>query len=66
VNDGTFRIDATISIAEVADLLGLRDLPHGDYLTLAGFVRSQLQHVAQADAASRRHLPIAGKFSTFG
>jgi len=49
-DDGTFRIDATIPIAEVADLLGLHDLPHGDYLTLAGFVLSQLQHVAQADA----------------
>jgi len=49
-DDGTFQIDATTPIAEVADLLGLHDLPHGDYLTLAGFVLSQLQHVAHADA----------------
>ena len=49
-DDGAFLIDATIPISEVADLLGLDGLPHGDYLTLAGFVLSQLQHVAQADA----------------
>ena len=49
-DDGAFLIDATIPISEVADLLGLHGLPHGDYLTLAGFVLSQLEHVAQADA----------------
>ena len=49
-DDGAFLIDGTIPISEVADLLGLRGLPHGDYLTLAGFVLAQLQHVAQADA----------------
>lgn len=49
-NDGAFLIDGTIPISEVADLLGLDGLPHGDYLTLAGFLLSQLQHVAQADA----------------
>ncbi|MGO9606440.1 MAG: hemolysin family protein [Candidatus Binataceae bacterium] len=49
-DDGAFLIDATIPISEVAELLGLDDLPQGDYLTLAGFVLSQLQHVAQADA----------------
>jgi len=49
-NDGAFLIDGTIPISEVEDLLDLHGLPHGDYLTLAGFVLSQLQHVAQADA----------------
>ena len=49
-DDGAFLIDATIPISEVADLLGLDSLPHGDYLTLAGFVLSQLEHVAQVDA----------------
>ncbi len=49
-DDGAFLIDATIPISDVADLLGLDSLPHGDYLTLAGFVLSQLEHVAQADA----------------
>jgi len=49
-DDGAFLMDATIPISEVADLLGLDSFPHGDYLTLAGFVLSQLEHVAQADA----------------
>ena len=49
-DDGAFLIDATLPISEVADLLGLHSLPHGDYLTLAGFVLSQVEHVAQADA----------------
>jgi len=49
-DDGSFLIDATIPISEVADLLELRSMPHGDYLTLAGFVLSQLEHVAHADA----------------
>ncbi len=49
-DDGAFLIDATIPISEVADLVGLHSMPHGDYLTLAGFVLSQLEHVAQADA----------------
>jgi len=49
-DDGAFLMDATISISEVAYLLGLDSIPHGDYLTLAGFALSQLEHVAQADA----------------
>jgi len=49
-DDGAFLINGTIPISEVADLLELHGLPHGDYLTLAGFVLLQLQHVAQADA----------------
>jgi putative hemolysin len=49
-DDGAFLIDATIPISEAADLLGLDSLPDGDYLTLAGFVLSQLEHVAQVDA----------------
>ncbi len=49
-DDGVFLIDATMPISEVADLLELHSMPHGDYLTLAGFVLSQLEHVAHADA----------------
>ncbi len=50
LDDGAFIIDATMPISEVADLLGLLSLPDGDYLTLAGFALSQLEHVAQPDA----------------
>ncbi len=49
-DDGVFLIDATMPISEVADLLELHSMLHGDYLTLAGFVLSQLEHVAHADA----------------
>ena len=47
-DDGSLLIDATMPIAEVAELLGLRDLSRGDFLTLAGFVLFRLDHVPQA------------------
>ena len=46
-DDGSFLIDATMPIAEVAELLGIRDWSRGDFLTLAGFVLSRLDHVPQ-------------------
>jgi len=46
--DGSFLIDATMPIAEVSELLGLRDLSRGDALTLAGFVLARLDHVPKA------------------
>ncbi len=46
-DDGSFLIDATMPIAEAAELLGLRDLSRGDFLTLAGFVLFRLDHVPQ-------------------
>jgi putative hemolysin len=32
-------------IADVMELLGLRDRPQGDFVTLAGFVLHQLHHI---------------------
>jgi len=46
-DDGSLLIDATMPITEVADLLGIRDLSRGDFLTLAGFVLFRLDHVPQ-------------------
>ena len=46
-DDGSLLIDATMPIGEVAELLGIRDLSSGDFLTLAGFVLFQLDHVPQ-------------------
>lgn len=46
--DGVLIIDATIPIAEAAECLGLPELSRGDFLTLAGFVLFQLDHVPKA------------------
>jgi putative hemolysin len=46
-DDGSLLIDATMPIAEVAELLAIRDLSRGDFLTLAGFVLFHLDHVPQ-------------------
>jgi putative hemolysin len=46
-DDGSLLIDATMPIGEVAELLGIRDLSSGDFLTLAGFVLFRLDHVPQ-------------------
>jgi magnesium and cobalt exporter, CNNM family len=48
LDDGALLIDATMPIAEVAELLGIPDLARGDFLTLAGFVLIRLDHVPQA------------------
>jgi len=47
-DDGSLLIDATMPIAEVAELVGIRDLSRGDFQTLAGFVLFRLDHVPQA------------------
>jgi putative hemolysin len=46
-DDGTLLIDAAMPISEVAELLGIRELARGDFLTLAGFVLFRLDHVPQ-------------------
>ena len=43
--DGSWLLDGRLSIKEFADLLGISDLPEGDYQTLAGFVIDQIGRV---------------------
>ncbi len=43
--DGSLLIDATASIADVADLLGLSEGPQQEFVTVAGLVLSNLDHV---------------------
>jgi putative hemolysin len=45
--DGSFTIDATMPIDEVAKLLQAKSLPPGDFVTLGGFVLSQLSYMPQ-------------------
>lgn len=42
IDDMTFTVDGTIDIDEINELIG-KDLPEGDYETLAGFIIDQLQ-----------------------
>ena len=42
IDDNTFTVDGTIDIEEIEELLG-KNLPEGDYETLAGFIIDQLQ-----------------------
>ncbi|MGA2398855.1 MAG: hemolysin family protein [Steroidobacteraceae bacterium] len=44
-DDGSLMIDATQSMADVKNLLKFEELPPGDFLTLAGFVLSRLEHM---------------------
>jgi putative hemolysin len=46
-DDGALLIDATMPLAEVAELLGIPELSRGEFLTLAGFVLFRLDHVPQ-------------------
>jgi putative hemolysin len=46
VAEGTYRLDAGMSIDDANQQLGL-DLPEGDYETVAGFVLERLGHVPQ-------------------
>ena len=46
--DGSLLIDATMPIAEVAELLGIGDLSRGEFLTLAGFMLFRLDRVPKA------------------
>jgi putative hemolysin len=43
--DGSWLVDGRLSIKEFEDLLGIEELPEGDYQTLAGFVITQLGRV---------------------
>jgi len=45
--DGSLLIDATTSISDVADLLGVSDSQQTDFVTVAGFILSNLDHVPQ-------------------
>ncbi len=46
--DGALLIEGSMPITDFAELLGLRDRPKGDFVTLAGFALDQLHHVPQA------------------
>ena len=43
--DGSFLIDASVAFSEVTELIGLRETPPGDYVTVAGFILSQLHEL---------------------
>ena len=42
IDENTFTVDGTIDIEEIDELIG-KDLPEGDYETLAGFIMDELQ-----------------------
>lgn len=42
IDDNTFTVDGTIDIEEIDELIG-KDLPEGDYETLAGYIMDELQ-----------------------
>lgn len=43
--DGSWLVDAMLSADEFRDLVAHRDLPNGDYHTVAGFIISRLGHI---------------------
>jgi magnesium and cobalt exporter, CNNM family len=43
--DGSYLIDASVPFSEVMQLVGAREAPAGDYVTLAGFILSQLREL---------------------
>jgi putative hemolysin len=43
--DGSYLIDASLPFSEVMQLVGAREAPEGDYVTLAGFILSQLHEL---------------------
>ncbi len=45
--DGALIIEGSMPISDVVGLLGLRDRPQGDFVTLAGFALHQFHHVPQ-------------------
>ena len=47
-DDGSLLVDGSVPIRDVASLLGLREPPPGDFLTLAGFLLSQFQHIPKS------------------
>ena len=44
-DDGSFLVDASVSISDVADLIGRQGAPPGDFVTLGGFLMSELQQM---------------------
>jgi putative hemolysin len=43
--DGSFLIDASVAFSEVTELIGIHEAPPGDYVTVAGFILSQLHEL---------------------
>ena len=43
--DGSYLIDASAPFSDVMQLIGAREAPAGDYVTLAGFILSQLHEL---------------------
>jgi CBS domain containing-hemolysin-like protein len=43
--DGSYLIDASVPFSEVMQLVGAHEAPAGDYVTLAGFILSQLHEL---------------------
>jgi magnesium and cobalt exporter, CNNM family len=43
--DGSYLIDASVSFSDVAQLLGIAEVPPGDYVTLAGFILSRMHEL---------------------
>jgi putative hemolysin len=48
--DGSWLVDGRLSIKEFEDLLGIAELPEGDYQTVAGFVITQMGCVPSTGA----------------
>jgi putative hemolysin len=46
--DGSFMMDATMRMDEVAKVLKSKSLPPGDFVTLGGFVLSRLNHMPES------------------
>ncbi len=44
IDDNTFTVDGTIDIGEIDELIG-KELPEGDYETLAGYIMDELQFI---------------------
>jgi len=44
-DDGSYLIDASVSFLDVIQLMGMSKAPAGDYVTLAGFILSQLHEM---------------------
>ena len=43
--DGSYLIDAGVPFSDVMQLIGMGEAPSGDYVTLAGFILSQLREL---------------------
>jgi putative hemolysin len=43
--DGSYLIDASVAFNDVMQLIGMTEAPAGDYVTLAGFILSQLHEL---------------------